>query len=285
MNPEFSQIIQHNALQAWLFIPGAVLLGALHGLEPGHSKSVMAAFIVAIRGTPRQALLLGVAAAISHTAIVWLIVIVGLIFGRRWIAGSEPYLHLLAALLMIGLALSLILRRGRQQAYQTNHNHHDHGAHADDHNHHHHPHSLDEKNEPQLTHEQHGDEDAHAQSHAKQMQSLLAHNDGQVTTWQIITFGLTGGLLPCPAAITVLLLCLQFEQISLGIALVLAFSVGLAITLVGVGVVAALGTRHVGRRWPGFTSLTAKAPYFSGILILAIGLYSAWRSLEQIATL
>ncbi len=285
MNPEFSQIIQHNALQAWLFIPGAVLLGALHGLEPGHSKSVMAAFIVAIRGTPRQALLLGVAAAISHTAIVWFIVIVGLIFGRRWIAGSEPYLHLLAALLMIGLALSLILRRGRQQGDQQNHNHHDHGAHAHDHSHHHHPQSSDENNETRPTHEQHSDEDAHAQSHAKQMQSLLAHNDGQVTTWQIITFGLTGGLLPCPAAITVLLLCLQFEQISLGIALVLAFSVGLAITLVGVGVMAALGTRHVGRRWPGFTSLTAKAPYFTGILILVIGLYSVWRSLEQIARL
>lgn len=285
MNPEFSQIIQHNALQAWLFIPGAVLLGALHGLEPGHSKSVMAAFIVAIRGTPRQALLLGVAAAISHTAIVWFIVIVGLIFGRRWIAGSEPYLHLLAALLMIGLALSLILRRGRRQGDHQNHNHHDHGAHSDDHNHHHHPHSLDENNEHYPTDEQQNIADAHTQSHVKQMQTLLAHNDGHVTTWQIITFGLTGGLLPCPAAITVLLLCLQFEQISLGIALVLAFSVGLAITLVGVGVVAALGTRHVGRRWPGFTSLTAKAPYFTGILILVIGLYSAWRSLEQIATL
>ncbi len=176
MNPEFSQIIQHNALQAWLFIPGAVLLGALHGLEPGHSKSVMAAFIVAIRGTPRQALLLGVAAAISHTAIVWFIVIVGLIFGRRWIAGSEPYLHLLAALLMIGLALSLILRRGRQQSDQKNHNHHDHCAHGHDHSHHHHhhPHSPNETNEPNPTHEQHSDEDAHAQSHAKQMRSLLS---------------------------------------------------------------------------------------------------------------
>lgn len=114
---------------------------------------------------------------------------------------------------------------------------------------------------------------------------MLARGGGQVTTRQIIAFGLTGGLLPCPAAITVLLLCLQFEQITLGIALVLAFSIGLAITLLGVGVLAALGTRQAGQRWPGLASILANAPYFSALLILAIGLYSVWRSLLQIAAM
>ena len=76
---------------AWLFIPSAILLGALHGLEPGHSKTMMAAFIVAVRGTLGQAVLLGLAATGSHTAIVWLIALGGLYFGQHWSAeASEP---------------------------------------------------------------------------------------------------------------------------------------------------------------------------------------------------
>ena len=67
----FSDLLAQGASHAWLFIPSAILLGALHGLEPGHSKTMMAAFIVAIRGTVDQAVLLGVTATISHTLIVW----------------------------------------------------------------------------------------------------------------------------------------------------------------------------------------------------------------------
>ena len=58
----FAELLQQGAAQAWLYVPTAILLGALHGLEPGHSKTMMAAFIVAIRGTVRQAVLLGLAA-------------------------------------------------------------------------------------------------------------------------------------------------------------------------------------------------------------------------------
>ena len=67
----FSDLIAQGASHAWLFIPSAILLGALHGLEPGHSKTMMAAFIVAIRGSVWQAVLLGITATISHTLIVW----------------------------------------------------------------------------------------------------------------------------------------------------------------------------------------------------------------------
>ena len=68
---DFSALLQHGASNGWLFVPSAILLGALHGLEPGHSKTMMAAFIVAVRGTVLQAVLLGLSATISHTAIVW----------------------------------------------------------------------------------------------------------------------------------------------------------------------------------------------------------------------
>ncbi len=74
-----------------LFIPSAILLGALHGLEPGHSKTMMAAFIVAIRGTVKQAVLLGLAATISHTSVVWLIAFGGMYISQKFTAESaEP---------------------------------------------------------------------------------------------------------------------------------------------------------------------------------------------------
>ncbi|MGC7986031.1 nickel/cobalt efflux protein RcnA, partial [Salmonella enterica] len=75
---DIASLLQQGAGNIWLFIPSAILLGALHGLEPGHSKTMMAAFIVAIRGTVSQAVLLGVSATLSHTAVVWLVAIAGM---------------------------------------------------------------------------------------------------------------------------------------------------------------------------------------------------------------
>src|SRR5438045_4028659 len=91
---------------AWLFIPAAIVLGALHGLEPGHSKTMMAAFIIAIRGTVRQAVLLGLSATISHSAIIWILALAGLHFSGRFNAEqSEPYFQLATGILVIGMAL------------------------------------------------------------------------------------------------------------------------------------------------------------------------------------
>ena len=90
---DLSSLLQQGGASAWLFLPSAVALGALHGLEPGHSKTVMAAFIIAVRGTVAQAVLLGLAATLSHTAVVWVVAMGGLYFGQRWSAAtSEPYL-------------------------------------------------------------------------------------------------------------------------------------------------------------------------------------------------
>ena len=78
---EFSTLLQQG--NAWFFIPSAILLGVLHGLEPGHSKTMMAAFIIAIKGTIKQAVMLGLAATLSHTAVVWLIALGG-IYAQLW---------------------------------------------------------------------------------------------------------------------------------------------------------------------------------------------------------
>jgi nickel/cobalt exporter len=96
----------------------------------------------------------------------------------------------------------------------------------------------------------------HERQHAQDIQQRFANRE--VTTGQIVMFGLTGGLIPCPASITVLLICLQLKKFALGAVLVLCFSVGLAITMVAVGTGAALSVRHVSKRWSGFSRIAAR---------------------------
>jgi len=124
---DFSTLLQQGASNAWLFIPSAILLGALHGLEPGHSKTMMAAFIVAIRGTIGQAVMLGLAATISHTAVVWLVAFVGMYFGSQWNAEStEPYFQLGSGMLIITIAVWMAWRTWCESIKQKSHDHHGH---------------------------------------------------------------------------------------------------------------------------------------------------------------
>ncbi|MBL8592750.1 MAG: nickel/cobalt efflux transporter RcnA [Devosia sp.] len=389
--PSFADLIAQGASNAWFFIPSAILLGALHGLEPGHSKTMMAAFIVAIRGTVWQAVLLGIAATFSHTLVVWAIALGGLYFYQGLDAEAvEPYFQLLSAAIIIGLALWMIQRAYRDQQLAkaaAGHAHagHDHGSHVHGHNHPHaphhghdhdagHGHGHDESREintghgavrveifetgqpprwrfrtlfgdkwaakdvtvttersdgskqafaftdkgeylesneniPEphefmarvsLSHGSHshdydlsfvegsggdamhrqqqglelatdGYQDAHELAHANDIRRRFANQN--VTTWQIILFGLTGGLLPCPAAITVLIICLQLKEIPLGAVMVLCFSIGLAITLVTVGAIAAVGSRQATKRFPWLSKVAARAPYLSGVLIILVGIY------------
>jgi ABC-type nickel/cobalt efflux system permease component RcnA len=282
---------------AWLFVPSAILLGALHGLEPGHSKTMMAAFIIAVRGTLMQAVLLGLAATVSHTAIVWLIALGGMYFGQQWSAeASEPWMQVISAVLIVGVAVWMLWRTSQDKAACF----HDHGSEGDqDHGHGHahasHGHDRDHDHAhgaacnhahahasattaPART----AGDDAHARMHADQIQSRFAGRE--VTTGQIVMFGLTGGLIPCPASITVLLLCLQLKRIALGATLVLGFSIGLALTMVASGVIAALSVKHLSKRMSGgrFSELAAKAPYFSGGLILIVGCYVGYQGLRAL---
>lgn len=269
--PSFSELLGQGAANAWLFVPSAILLGALHGLEPGHSKTMMAAFIVAVRGTVRQAVLLGLAATLSHTLVVWAVAIGGMWLWRGVAPeGVEPWLQLVSGAIIVAMAGWMLWRARRESAPRHDrdqrHHRHDHGHHHHDHGHAH-SHGHD--------HAGHGHDaetmDAHQRAHAREIERRFS--GGSATTGQILVFGLTGGLIPCPAAITVLLLCLQVREFSLGFALVLCFSIGLAITLVAVGAVAALGVRHAAGRLPWLSAAVARAPYISGLLITAVGLY------------
>jgi nickel/cobalt exporter len=139
--PNFAELLQQGGSHAWLYFPSAILLGALHGLEPGHSKSMMAAFIIAIRGSVKQAVLLGLAATLSHTAVVWLVAIGGMYLGKGLDAQTtEPYFQLASSALIILIALWMLWRtwRGEQmfkfeQEDDHHHSEHDHGHHDETH--------------------------------------------------------------------------------------------------------------------------------------------------------
>lgn len=280
---DFTSLLQQG--NAWLFIPSAILLGALHGLEPGHSKTMMAAFIVAVRGTLKQAVLLGLAATVSHTAVVWLVAMAGLWFGRGWDAQtSEPWFQLISGILIVLIACWMLRRtwlesRTHQRDRDHNHNHnHDHDHDQDHHHAHHHPHQHHPHAHPLVATAEW--QDAHQRAHAEEINRRF--NGQRVTTGQIVLFGLTGGLIPCPASITILLICLQLKKVSLGATLVMSFSVGLALTLVASGAIAALSLKHVANRWPGLNDLSRKAPWISGALIIVVGCYMllhGWRNL------
>lgn len=263
---DFSALLQQG--NAWLFIPGAIALGALHGLEPGHSKTMMAAFIIAVKGTVRQAVMLGLAATLSHTLIVWLIALGGMYISTRFTPEAvEPWLQMVSAVIILATAFWMFMRtyRGEKnwltEMQQENHTHHHHDH---DHDHDHHDHHHDNHHDDEY-------QDAHARAHAREIKTRFT--GGKATNSQVLLFGLTGGLIPCPAAITVLLICLQLKAFTLGATMVLSFSIGLALTLVTVGVVTAVGLRRVSRRWQGLGDIAKKAPYFSAALIALVGLY------------
>jgi nickel/cobalt transporter (NicO) family protein len=226
----------------------ALVLGGLHGFEPGHSKTMIAAYIIAVRGTVGQAILLGLSAALSHSAIVWLLAFIALAYGNELIGDQlEPFL----------LAGWMFFQAWRASAHSHDHDHGHHHAH----DHHHHGGHADHD---------HRAGDAHARAHARQLADTL--KDGPTTTWQTVLFGLSGGLVPCPAAITVFLLCLHLGKPALGIVLVSAFSIGLAIVLMAFGVVAALGLRAITSGTRVFDRVLGYAPYISAYLITMIGL-------------
>ncbi len=175
---------------------------------------------------------------------------------------TEPYFQAISGILMMAIAAWMMHRNWQHhQAFKHSHHHLDHQLQA-----------LDVVS-PEY-------QDAHELAHAKDINQRFTNKN--ITTPQIVMFGLTGGLIPCPASITVLLLCLQLKKIALGSLLVGCFSIGLALVLVASGVVAALSAKHISKRWSIFSKLAKYAPYLSGLLIATIGLYVVYHGLVTI---
>jgi nickel/cobalt transporter (NicO) family protein len=204
---------------------GAVVLGAFHALEPGHGKTVVAAYLVGSRGTVRHALILGLVVTASHTAGVYLLGGVTFYASRHVVPEQlYPWLSLASGLTIAVLGAVLFLRRyaGREPGH-----HHHHGEHG----HHHHLPGYHE-------HEHHhGDGQPHDHTHQQQPVSLRA----------LFALGVSGGIIPCPAALVVLLGALSMRRVGFGLVLIVAFSVGLAAVLVIIGILMVYARRLMTR--------------------------------------
>ncbi len=261
----FTELVSTRQMSFLFLFTAAMIaagLGALHALEPGHGKTIVAAYLVGSRGTPRHAVLLGIIVTAAHTAGVYLLGIITL-YASRWIVPEQlyPWLGVISGLMIAGLASYLFLRAWAGEAA-------DHG------------------HDP-------------GQSHSHWFASLVkpravevdstAANSGDAQTSkvrpmgvplrQLLTLGITGGMIPCPAALVVLLSALSLHRVGLGLFLIVAFSLGLAAVLIVIGLMMVYA-RQVMARWKGDGQLAKRwLPVISSGFMLILGLGIAGQAL------
>ena len=216
----FTELVRTQHLSLWFLLTAACIsvgLGALHALEPGHGKTIVAAYLVGSRGTARHALWLGIIVTVAHTASVFAMGAITL-YASRYILPEKlyPWLGLLSGLTIAALGAYMLLRRWS-------------GKEMD------HAHAAGEMHGHWFS--QRTTDAAPAPTPATQPVSLT----------QLFTLGITGGIIPCPAALVVLLSAFALHRIGFGFFLITAFSTGLAAVLVGFGLLMVYARRFMGR--------------------------------------
>src|SRR6185436_1473960 len=247
-----AQLLHQPQLSAGWLIAGiavAFWLGAMHALEPGHGKTIVAAYLVGSRGNMKHAALLGATVTFTHTISVFLLGI-GTLLLSSYIVPEKiiPVLGVVSGISIVLIGGWLFYKRWKSFLHQR--------AHALGHHHHHH----------------HDHE--HGHSHVPK---------GDITFGSMMALGASGGLVPCPAAMVLLLSAIAIGRIGLGLVLLLAFSLGLAGVLMAIGMLviyaknwlpdSAKGSQH---------PLLTFAPVASALVILIVGVLMTAASLRWI---
>jgi ABC-type nickel/cobalt efflux system permease component RcnA len=244
-----------------LLLAAALGWGALHALSPGHGKSMVAGYLVGSKGTPRHAVILGVTVTVTHTFSVFALGLVTL-FASQYVLPEDiyPWLEVVSGLMVVGLGLGVMhsrFRRWRALRAQATSNEQP-AAHAHDHAHQH--------------------DHAHGHSHAPP--------DAPLNTRTLLALGVSGGAIPCPSALVVLVAAISLHRIGLGMGLIFAFSVGLALTLTAVGLGVLYGGRLVARLRPERRllggRLSGALPAASASLIVVAGTLITLRAIPQV---
>jgi ABC-type nickel/cobalt efflux system permease component RcnA len=202
----------------------AAVFGGLHAMSPGHGKTIVASYLVGTRGTARHALFLGLTVTLVHTAGVYALLLVTL-FASRYLLPEQlfPWMGLASGALVLAMGVSLALARLRSWRAGVSHDHGS-GSHS------------------------HGPGAEQGHSHA------IVDARGAITWRQLLALGVSGGLLPCPSATVLGLGAIALGRVAYGLVLILAFSAGLAGTLVAAGLLAVysgrMATRVTGRLSP-----------------------------------
>jgi nickel/cobalt exporter len=234
----FAALVGRDRLGFWVIVAslGAALFwGMAHALSPGHGKTIVTAYLVGQRGTPRHAALLGLVVTATHTVGVFALGAVTLVLSRFIVPEQlYPWLNFVSSVLVVLIGASVLRSRWRHRRAHTrgyDHHHHDHG-------------------------------------HGLSRRSLVA-------------VGVSGGLLPCPSALVVLLAAITLHRVAFGMLLVVAFSVGLALTITGIGL-AAVVARGAFRRVSFDGRVVSLLPTASAIVILAAGLLMTLHALPKV---
>ena len=220
----------------------AMFWGAAHALTPGHGKAIVAGYLVGTRGKPRHAVLLGLIVTATHTAGVFALGLVTLLLSRFIVPERlYPWLTLASGVLVVAVGASVLVGRLRRAR-----------GHQHQHHHHHHHH--------------------HDQPHEHE------HDHGR---GGLLGVGVAAGLLPCPTALVVLLSAIALHRVGFGLALIVAFSLGLAATVTAIGLLAVLARRAFGRLSLN-GRLVRALPAASAFLILAVGVGITVRALPEV---
>ncbi len=217
----------------------AFFLGAAHALTPGHGKAVVAAYLAGSRGRIGDAVYLGSVVTVTHTASVFVLGLITLYASQRIaLERLYPRLALASGILVTLVGAVLLWRRWRQlRSTEPGHRHsHHHGDEGHHHHHHHHPHP---------------------------------HRDSGRAG--LLSLGVAGGLVPCPEALVVLLLSVSLGRILFGLSVLVAFSLGLAAVLIGIGC-AMVYTGPLVTRWSGESAWTQRLPVASAAVVILLGL-------------
>ncbi len=213
----------------------AFLLGAAHALTPGHGKAIVAAYLAGSRGRKIDAMYLGGIVTATHTAAVFVLGLVTL-YASQQVALDRiyPWLSALSGALVAGIGGWLLWKRTR-------------GGHA----HHHHPHDHD--------HHHHDHEHHHNDHHEP------------ITRGGLVSLGISGGIVPCPEALVVLMISVSLRRIGLGLAILVSFSLGLAAVLIAIGMAMVMAAPVVGR-FTGERGFTRVLPVISAAVVTVLGL-------------
>jgi nickel/cobalt exporter len=244
----------------------AAALGAFHALEPGHGKSIVAAYLVGSRGTARHAVILGLVVTASHTAGVYLLG--GVTFYASAYVVPErlyPWLAVTSGLMIAVVGGTLFLRRWGRPLHGHDHSH----GHGHHHAHGEHEHSHDHADGPDHDHA-HGHAHPHGHEVAVRLRDLVA-------------LGISGGIVPCPAALVVLLTAVSAHKIGFGLLLIVAFSLGLAAVLVAIGVLMVYARRAMARYREDGPLLTRWLPLTSSAVMTVLGVAIAVQALPWTA--
>lgn len=244
-----------------ILIGVCALLGAFHALTPGHGKTLLAAYLVGTEGTPRQAIMLGGVITVMHTSSVLLLGTAVLLAGHYVLPGILiPTLEIAAGAVV--LILGVRIARRRWSALRSGNHDHDHS----------HGHAHDHHDTPGHSHS-HGGSAVAVLDAGRSPKTTSAPGKTKTGFREIAGMGVTGGIIPCPEALSILILAVGLHRTALGIAMIVAFSVGLAAILVGLGLVLVtarttiLAIKPAGNRWFG-----TRLPMLSAFVVVTLGL-------------